>query len=108
MNVHVKMPKESAEKMLELKSGCSALAAMPQLVGASSRNQKAVGSTPALSAHPRPPVWVPTPGPGAYRRQPIDASPSHQCFSPFLSLLEQWKKCPQVRIKKSEFSKITR
>ena len=51
MNVHVKMPKESAEKMLELKSGCSALAAMPQLVGASSRNQKAAGSTPGLHTH---------------------------------------------------------
>ena len=35
------------------------------------------------------------PSPGTYRRQPIDASLSYWCFSPFLSLWKQWERTPQ-------------
>ena len=49
-----------------LKKSIFALDAVAQLVGGSSCNQKVAGLTPRL---------------GTYRRQPIDASLSHRCFS---------------------------
>ena len=83
--------------------------AMAGVVGASSHNQKVVGSIPnqgtcvghgffPSSRHAWHPVQVcVTSSAGAYRRQPIDISLSHP---PSLKAIE--KKCHWVRIKKTQ------
>ena len=66
------------------------LANVAQLVGVLSSNKKAAGSIPGqgtyLGAGSIPSPGVYEPGPGAYGRQPVNASLLHWCFSLPLSL----------------------
>ena len=79
------------------------LASVAQLIGASSHKQKVAGSIPGQGTYLgcRFDSHVHTISSlGAYGRQPMDASLSHQCFSASLPLsLKVMKKCPQVRVK---------
>ena len=99
-------PKNSIPICRHSRNSFTTLASMTQLVEALSHKQKVVrfnsrwGHIPMLRI--QSPVWVHMiPSMGAYGREPIHVSVSHECFSlslsPFLSL-KAIKKCLQVRI----------
>ena len=90
-------------KEIFIKNENMALASVAQLVGELSRNRQVVGSIShqgTYLGYRFIPCTIPSPG--TYGRQLVIASLSHQCFSLSfpLSLSKQWKKGPQVRIKK--------